>query len=36
MRENRLVARQKRLFKRTTDGEHPWPPRGASIHRIVL
>jgi putative transposase len=25
MRENRLVARQKRRFKRTTDSEHAWP-----------
>jgi hypothetical protein len=25
MRENKLVARQKRRFKRTTDSEHAWP-----------
>ena len=25
MRENRLRARQKRRFKRTTDSQHPWP-----------
>lgn len=25
MRENRLIARQKRRFKRTTDSEHTWP-----------
>ncbi|WP_425434990.1 IS3 family transposase [Loktanella atrilutea] len=25
MRENRLIARQKRRFKRTTDSEHAWP-----------
>lgn len=25
MRENGLVARQKRRFKRTTDSEHAWP-----------
>jgi transposase InsO family protein len=25
MRENHLVARQKRRFKRTTDSEHQWP-----------
>jgi putative transposase len=25
MRENGLVARQKRRFKRTTDSEHSWP-----------
>jgi putative transposase len=25
MRENQLVARQKRRFKRTTDSEHAWP-----------
>ena len=25
MRENSLVARQKRRFKRTTDSEHAWP-----------
>ena len=25
MRENRLIARQKRRFKRTTDSEHDWP-----------
>ena len=27
MRENRLIARQKRRFKRTTDSEHAWPSR---------
>jgi putative transposase len=25
MRENQLIARQKRRFKRTTDSEHAWP-----------
>lgn len=25
MRENQLIARQKRCFKRTTDSEHAWP-----------
>ena len=25
MRGNRLIARQKRRFKRTTDSEHAWP-----------
>lgn len=25
MKENKLVARQKRRFKRTTDSEHAWP-----------
>jgi putative transposase len=25
MRENHLIARQKRRFKRTTDSEHAWP-----------
>lgn len=25
MRENQLIARQKRRFKRTTDSEHTWP-----------
>jgi putative transposase len=25
MRENQLIARQKRRFKRTTDSEHSWP-----------
>ena len=25
MREKRLIARQKRRFKRTTDSEHAWP-----------
>jgi len=25
MRENRLIARQKRRFERTTDSEHAWP-----------
>jgi putative transposase len=25
MRENGLIARQKRRFKRTTDSEHSWP-----------
>jgi putative transposase len=25
MRENGLVARQKRRFKRTTDSAHAWP-----------
>jgi putative transposase len=25
MRENRLIARQKRRFKRTTESEHAWP-----------
>jgi putative transposase len=36
MRENRLVARQKRRFKRTTDSEHAWPPLRRTIPRIVL
>ena len=25
MRENQLIAQQKRRFKRTTDNEHAWP-----------
>ena len=25
MRENQLIARQKRRFKRTTDSKHAWP-----------
>lgn len=25
MRENRLIARQRRRFKRTTENEHAWP-----------
>jgi len=36
MRENQLIARQKRRFKRTTDSEHAWPvapkPCGAGLH----
>ena len=36
MRENQLIARQKRRFKRTTDSEHAWPrraePCGTGLH----
>ncbi len=35
MRENQLIARQKRRFKRTTDSEHAWPQLGETIPRIV-
>lgn len=36
MRENQLIARQKRRFKRTTDSEHAWPQLGKTIPRIIF
>ena len=35
MRENGLMAPQKRRFKQTTANEHAWPQLGETIPRVV-